>query len=98
MKIKQTMELKRAGVANTTRAELESKSKEAADLDKDKLETAPSEMEEAFYWAMSHVDAGWSTRMGVHFGLFANAIAGQATNELREKLWYDEHEPLLSLL
>eukprot|EP01102_Stenamoeba_stenopodia_P002903 TRINITY_DN1280_c0_g1_i1.p1 TRINITY_DN1280_c0_g1~~TRINITY_DN1280_c0_g1_i1.p1 ORF type:complete len:763 (+),score=193.25 TRINITY_DN1280_c0_g1_i1:148-2436(+) len=88
-KIKQTMELKRAGAGNAARAELESKSKEAAELDKDKLDTAPSEMEEAFYWAMSHIDAGWSTRMGVHFGLFANAIAGQATNELREKLWED---------
>lgn len=91
-KIKQIMELKRSGAGASAKAELElrTKDKDAVEaLDKDKTDSAPTEMEEAFYWAMSQSDAGLSTRMGVHFGLFANAIAGQAAPELKNKLWDD---------
>jgi len=38
-------------------------------------------LSEAFFQVLSLYDPSWTTRIGVHFGLFLNAIQGQGTEE-----------------
>lgn len=41
--------------------------------------------EDAFYNTLASLDSSWSIRIGVHYGLFASAIQGQASDEQRAK-------------
>ena len=40
---------------------------------------------DAFWETMALYDPGWSTKMGVHFGLFQFAVNGQGTDEQKAK-------------
>ena len=45
---------------------------------------SPKAFEDAFYRCLGSLDAAWSIRLGVHFGLFAGALNGQGTDEQRK--------------